>query len=312
MRRQLLGLHDTQFGLYLNLFEQVSRFAGAYSLGIVLKTMASKLVTLLSRSFLKRLTTCWRGGIWMGMARFLEPGRLLCLLASYSLCFCMRVQLSLSVLGLGVILSLTSCHDTLQPQLQQRVDGALAQAATHFHHLQRPDTLDLAALAPMPWDTVYLFWGYASTEHMHESQPHVRWRSGLSVEVPEHTKRFVFVHQGEAISYVDLPRNLVGAVHFRRSYPAADGETYISYKDSAGKNHPYGANQFARAQARFILVGGVDIAKPDLPNRGVKFFTYVPLSYFQARRVALGAAVQDCALDLHPLAGCARTDCRAQ
>jgi hypothetical protein len=224
----------------------------------------------------------------------------------------MRVQLPLPVLGLGFTLSLASCQDTLQPQLQQRFDTAVSQAATHFHHLQRTDTLDFAALAPIPWDTVYLFWGYASAEHIQESLPHVSWRMGLSAEVPEHSKRFVFVNHGEAISYVDLPRNLVGAVHFRRYFPDADGETYINYKDSAGKNHPYGTNQFARAQARFILVGGVDIVKPDLPNRGVKFFTYVPLSYFQARQVALGTVVQDCALDLHPLEGCARTDCRAR
>lgn len=135
---------------------------------------------------------------------------------------------------------------------------------------------------------------------------------GLSAEVPECSKRFVFVNQGKTISCVELPRNLVGAVHFRRSFPAADGETYINYQGSAGKSHPYGTNQFARAQARFILMGGVDMVKPDLPNRGVKFFTYVPLSYFQARQVALGTAVQDCALDLHPLEGCARTDCRAR
>jgi hypothetical protein len=214
----------------------------------------------------------------------------------------------------SLLCALASCENATHKAIQQEFEAHVLQVVHNFRSVQKNDTLDLATINPAPWDTVYVFWGYSSLDAVPEVYPAINWGAAITEGISRHIRRFVFVQDGQAVSYLDIKdRPLFGGVHYSKHYQAAatnESPALLALNDT-GHTPALRDNYFSRDKAKFILVSGVDIRKPDLPNRGTMVPSYAPLSYFKANHLVSDTVVNKCELNLHPVSNCKLVYCIA-
>ena len=212
----------------------------------------------------------------------------------------------------SLLCTLGSCENATHKALEQEFDANVLKAVHDFRSLQKSDTLDLATINPAHWDTVYVFWGYSSLDAVPEVYPTINWGRTIDEGISEYTMRFIFVRERRAVTYLDIRGDLFDGVHYGKHYhTAANTSAYHLPLNDSGQTPSVIDNFFSRTEARFVLVGGVNIRKPDLPNRGTMVFTYAPLAYFKANYTSKDAVITDCSLHLHPLTSCKLANCIA-
>jgi hypothetical protein len=189
-----------------------------------------------------------------------------------------------------------------QSQVQTVFDVAIHQAEINFRTKRANDTLDFTRLAPGAWDTVYVFEGYTSRQQVAEEVPRISWGRGFGGMVPENTNRYVFIRGRVAQYYVDI-QGTASTPHFRRYVQDEFGGSHTQHTDRWGRVHKYTVNHFARAEAQFIIVCGID-----LPQGDTTAYMYVPLRFFQQH---LSHDAPSNLQYLHPLRGCGYPNCLA-
>jgi hypothetical protein len=225
------------------------------------------------------------------------------------------------VLTYSLLCALGSCESPTHRARQQQFDANLQQAVEHFRSGQRSDTLNFARLVATPWDSLYVFWQIGSMEWVTQRYPSINWHSTIWQANPAEAgdvgiSRLVFVYQGDAIEYLDVHTPLDDQLHLQH-YPrflagdafTRDAFSTKEYKPDKLLSDPLPDFCFSRAQARFVLVGRIQLAKPDLPNRGVKIWKYVPLAYVQQHAPRLDTVLTSCPLSLHSVTGCGLANC---
>jgi hypothetical protein len=214
----------------------------------------------------------------------------------------------------SLLCTLGSCENATHKAIQKEFEANVLKAVHDFRSVQKNDTLDLATINTAPWDTVYVFWGYSSLDAVPEVYPAINWGATIEEGIDKYIRRFIFVQEGQAVSYLDIKSPpLFDGVHYSKHYHDAattDSPALLALNDT-GQTPALRDNYFARAKAKFILVGGVDIRKPDLPNRGTMVASYAPLAYFKANYSVADSVVNKCELNLHPLSNCKLVDCIA-
>ena len=177
--------------------------------------------------------------------------------------------------------------------IQSRFDSRLQKSLSHFAFLKQNDVLDLTQIAPIPWDTVYVFQGNTSESTLARDLGHVSWDRVMNrdEQVPDDVTRFIFTNNLKAISYLDVSNQQIQSVGLLKYYVNEQGDSHTYYTDSTGAFHNNTLNHFDRKHAIFYL----DIAVAE------SNYEWQPFAYFMCKRKYLTIPLTTTSASLQPL-----------